>query len=103
MVVNGLLFWKTRLTIPEDESLKTLILENEHDSKVEGHFGIDKTMELVQRNFYWPQMTNWVTDYIRSCDECQHNKSVRHKNYGLLQPLETPYAPWVSVSTDFIV
>src|SRR5437867_1506166 len=38
-----------------------------------------------------------------TCDECQRNKSRRHKRFGLLQPLETAYAPWTSISMDFIV
>ena len=34
--------------------------------------------------------------------QCQYSKSPRHANYGLLQPLEVPYAAWSSISTDFI-
>ena len=34
--------------------------------------------------------------------KCQHNKSERHTKYGLLQPLEVPYAAWRSISVDFI-
>lgn len=60
-------------------------------------------MELVQRNFYWPHMTEWITDYVGSCDECQNNKSIQHKKYGLLQPLKTRYDRWTSVSTNFMV
>src|ERR1043166_9490509 len=36
------------------------------------------------------------------CCRSDRNKSRRHAKYGLLQPTETPYAPWVSVSADFI-
>ena len=46
-------------------------------------------------------MTDWINDYVRSCDECQHDKSPRHTKYGLLQPLEVPYAAWTSISVDF--
>src|SRR5439155_19707313 len=47
-------------------------------------------------------MEQTVRDYVNSCDECQRNKSRRHKRFGLLQPLETAYAPWTSISMDFI-
>ena len=47
-------------------------------------------------------MANWINDHIRSCDQCQHNKFPRHTKYLLLQPLEVPYAAWVSISVDFI-
>ena len=43
-----------------------------------------------------------MNDYIRSCDECQHYKSPRHGLYGLLQPLQIPFAAWTSISMDFI-
>jgi len=29
------------------------ILESEHDSKIAGHMGQDKTIELILRNFWW--------------------------------------------------
>ena len=66
------------------------------------HFGQEKTIELVTRNFYWEKLADGINDYVRSCDECQHNTSPRHTKYGLLQPLEVPYAAWTSVSVDFI-
>ena len=78
------------------------IISDEHDSKVAGHFRQKKTMELTSRNFFSPEMDEWIKAYVRSCDECQRNKSPRHAKFGLLQPLELPYAPWVSTSVDFI-
>ena len=44
------------------------ILWSEHDSKVVGHFGQDKTLELVYRNFWWPSMKAEIIQYIQSCD-----------------------------------
>src|SRR5947209_2090289 len=48
-------------------------------------------------------MEETVNEYIRTCDACQRNKSQRNTKYRLLQPLETPYVPWKSISVDFIV
>ena len=67
-----------------------------------GHFGQENTIELVTRNLYWDKLTDWMNDYIRSCDECQQNKSPRHRKYGLLEALEVPYAAWTSISVDII-
>ena len=53
-------------------------------------------------NCYWEKLTDWTNDYVRSCDECQQNKCHKHSRYGLLQPLEVPYAAWTSISVDFI-
>jgi uncharacterized membrane protein len=101
-IEDNLLHYKQRLYIPESDEVKLQIAAADHDSKCAGHFGIDKTVELVTRNFYWPKMTEWVSDYVRSCHQCQENKSARHAKYGLLQPLEMPHAPWTSISMDFI-
>jgi hypothetical protein len=64
--------------------------------------GQDKTIELIRRNFWWPKMEGRIIDFVRSCTECQRNKTTRHQPYGLLHPLELPYAPWQSLAMDFI-
>jgi len=99
---EGSLYDKNRLYIPENEALQTEIAQGCHDSLVAGHFRQEKTIEIVTRDFYRKGLTDWIRDYVRSCDECQHSKSPRHAKYGLLQPLEVPYAAWSSISTDFI-
>ena len=99
---DGLLYYKNRLFIPSNKAILTEIAKGCHDSKVAGHFGKEKKIELVTRNFHWEKLSEWINEYVRSCDECQHNKSRRHAKYGLLQPLEVPYAAWTSVWVDFI-
>ena len=88
--------------IPEDEALQTEIDQGCHDSLVAGHFRQEKTIEIVTRDFYWKGLADWIRDYGRSCDECQHSKYPRHAKYRLLQGLEVPYATWSAISTDFI-
>ena len=70
-----MLFRKGKVYIPSDPSLRKLIMESEYDSHVAGHMGMDKTMELVDRNFYWPEMAKDIEDYVRSCQASQKNKS----------------------------
>ena len=90
------------LYIPNNEELQTQIAKGCHDSQIAGHFRQEKTIEIVCRDFYWKGLTTWINDYVRSCYECQHNKSPRHARFGLLQHLQVPYAAWTSISTDFI-
>jgi len=99
---DGLLYYKNRLYIPEDEALQTEIAQGCHDSLVAGDFGQEKTIVIVTRDFDWKRLADWTRDYVRCCDECEHRKSPRHAKYGLLQPLEVPYAAWSSISMDFI-
>jgi len=77
-------------------------MESEHDTKVAGHMGQDKTIELIRRNFWWARMNEQIINFVRSCPECQRNKASRHQPYGLASPLELPYAPWQSIAMDFI-
>ncbi|CCE34872.1 uncharacterized protein CPUR_08811 [Claviceps purpurea 20.1] len=97
---EGLLYRKGRLWIPT--SLETEVLVSEHDTKVAGHMGMDKTVELITRNFWWPKLESIVRDYVRGCLECQRNKTPRHPHHGLLQPMELHYKPWQTVAMDFI-
>ena len=99
---EGCVYRKERLWVPGGKGMRQGILESEHDTKVAGHMGQDKTIELIRRNFWWPKMDEHIIDFVRSCPECQKNKAARHQPYGLLNPLELPYAPWQSIAMDFI-
>lgn len=52
---------RSRLYIPK--GLRPKILEHCHE-KV-GHMGIDKTHEMIGRNYYWPGLYKEVADYVR--------------------------------------
>jgi hypothetical protein len=97
---DGLLYCKGLLWVPEN--VQEAILHTEHNSGIAGHFGQDKMIELIRCNFWWPKMDQQIIDYVRSCLECQKDKAARQKPYGLLSPLELPYAPWTSIAMDFI-
>lgn len=45
-----------------------------HDIPSAAHLGIDKTVEKLQRSFYWPAMRSSVSEYIHACDFCSANK-----------------------------
>jgi len=95
-----LLYRKKKLWIPAGNVQQ--VIESEHDTKIAGHMGQDKTIELIRRNFWWPKMNERIVDFVRSCPECQKNKAARHQPYGLSSPLELPHAPWQSIAMDFI-
>jgi len=69
------------------------MMKSEHYSKIAGHFGRDRTMELVSRNFYWPKMEDDVRKFCNECDNCQRTKAPRHAKHGLLHPLELASKP----------
>ena len=99
-ILNELLCWKNRVYVPE--GLRQRVMKSEHDSKVAGHFGRERTMELLSRNFYWTNMERDVRKYCSECDNCQRTKAPTHAKHGLLHPLELACKPWTHISTDFI-
>lgn len=101
-IQDGLLYRKGLLWVPNDAALKLGIFQSEHDTMVAGHMGMDRTTDLIRRNFWWPGMEEAIRDYVRGCAECQQNKNPRHGVFGLLQTLEIHWKPWQSVSMDFI-
>ena len=88
--------------MPEQKSLIQELLYLYHDDQLAGHWGIDKTQELLGRKFYWPGLAADVREYVRTCSICQHMAIPRHKPYGKLEPLPVPERPWQEVSLDFI-
>jgi len=51
-ISEGLLYYKDRLFIPDNEDLQTLIAKGCHDAKIAGHFGQETTLEIITRDFY---------------------------------------------------
>jgi hypothetical protein len=99
----GALYYKRTLWIPANDELCQIICEVKHDSKVAGHMGQDKMMEIITCNLFWLGMDKYIEDFVHSCESCQHRKALRLTCYRLLSPLELAYAPLQSISMDFIV
>jgi len=92
-----------RWYIPKDQALKRILMEAEHDSHMAGHFGTYKTIGRIRANFYRPKVDEKITDYVYSCDVCQHNKAMQHKIDGLLEPIDVPMRGRTSIYMDIIV
>ena len=52
---DGLLFFKKLLYVLNG-FCRLRIVQNCHDIYTTGHFGSTKTLDLVQRSFWWPHM-----------------------------------------------
>ena len=92
-----------RLVVPDVEDARRRIMEEIHAVPYAGHLGYHKTLKKLQQNFYWPDHTVDVRDYVLGCEVCQSEKSVHKVPAGLLQPLQLPEEKWSDVSLDFIM
>ena len=103
---TGLLLMDRRVFVPDYRptrgSLRTRILQSKHDHLTAGHFGFNKTLTLLRREYTWPTIRSDCKRFVEQCVLCACNKPNRHRPYGLLQPLPIPDRPWHSISMDFI-
>jgi hypothetical protein len=100
---NGLLMFQGKIYVPKDRDLRRCIVKQHHDTHIAGHAGCFKTLELVSRNYWWPQMFRYISVYVNTCDLCNRTKVQRQRPIGELHPSETPDGPWEVISIDFIV
>ena len=101
LVENGYLFKVTKLCIPRT-SFRDLLIWEMHEGGLARHFGMDKTIALVEDRFYWPSLKNDVARIVAQCKTCQLTKA-KKQNTGLYAPLPVPHEPWKDVSMDFVL
>lgn len=101
---GGLLRYVDRVLIPAQEALRHQLLEVYHDCPSGGHWGRDKTLELIRRRFTWSGIAEDVREYVATCPVCQGKAIHRHRPYGELEPLPVPpdLTPFKEISLDWI-
>jgi hypothetical protein len=89
---DGRLFMRVSgaLCVPKSDALRTRLIRECHDSATAGHLGRDKTVEQMQRRFFWHGMTSRVGEYVTTCEACQRNKPSQRLTPGLLMPIASP-------------
>ncbi|MBW0516110.1 hypothetical protein O181_055825 [Austropuccinia psidii MF-1] len=90
---SQLLLFKDWVGVPNDPKIQLSILQKRNDSPIAGHPGQEKTLKVVEQDFHWSSMTQFIKDYVSSCQWCSRNKNICHKKFGLLKPLPIPNGP----------
>ena len=67
--IDGLVYFKGLLYVPSGPA-RLQTLQSRHDVPTAGHFGVNKTIELVSTDFWWPQMWKLVKEFVRTCNVC---------------------------------
>ncbi|KAL5512271.1 hypothetical protein ACEPAG_3556 [Sanghuangporus baumii] len=97
-MTNSKKFWN--VFVPT--SVREAVMKECHDSTLAGHPGANKTVSMVSRSYWWPNMYVDVRNYVRGCDHCQRTKALRVTRAKVLHPNEVPEAPWQIVTVDLI-
>jgi hypothetical protein len=90
---DGIYYMDNRLAIPPEDSLKRLLLRRYHDAPTAGHPGRDRTINRLEKTFWWSGMKDWIENYVKGCTTCQQNKVKTHPNKPL--PYRIPTGPHV--------
>ncbi len=78
------------------------LISRHHNNFLAGHFGIEKTRELITRKYYWPTLQQDVEAYVKGCNVYLTSKAVCYKLDRDLQSLPIPTYWWKDLSIDFV-
>ncbi|KAI2663508.1 Transposon Tf2-9 polyprotein [Labeo rohita] len=83
-------------------NLRPQVLSLTHSSPSSGHPGIEATLDLLNKRFWWPSIRHDTIVFVKNCSICNMAKSPRQLPAGLLQPLPIPRRPWSHIAVDFV-
>ena len=101
-VVDDVIYYKDRIYLVPNSSLRQKTMHAAHDSPLSGHQGFLKTYRQIRERFSWKNLKGDVLRHIQECRVCQRNKVEHTHPAGLLQPLPIPDQKWESISMEFI-
>ncbi|GBO27396.1 Transposon Tf2-9 polyprotein [Araneus ventricosus] len=81
-------------------SLRLKFLNQAHEQF--GHPGVQKMLNLITPQYYWPNITSDITEFVKHCSVCQLNKKRKQKEFGLLQQVPPTSTPFECISVDTV-
>ena len=82
--------------------IRSKLINKYHNDLLAGHFGVNKTRELIGRKYYWPSLKKDIESYIKEYDIYLASKTVKQNLYGDFQSLLIPTHQWKNLSIDFV-
>jgi hypothetical protein len=101
--VEGVIWFKDRLCVPNVQSIRELILKEAHETAYSIHPGSEKMYQDLKKKFWWYGMKREIAEHVAMCDSCRRIKAEHQRPVGLLQPLQIPQWKWDKIGMDFIV
>ncbi|GFW35512.1 transposon Tf2-9 polyprotein [Trichonephila clavipes] len=74
---------KDQLEVPAQE--RERILQEYHDAPTAGHYGVENTYTKLSSRYYFQGMKKFISEYIKTCPECNCYKPTNQKPAGLLR------------------
>ncbi|KAL5746198.1 hypothetical protein ACOSP7_027344 [Xanthoceras sorbifolium] len=86
--IDGIVCFRDRICIPEDEELRKMILTEAHSSSYAMHPGSTKMYRDLKMQYWWSGMKRDVIEFVNRCLTCQQVKAEHQVPSGLLQPID---------------
>jgi hypothetical protein len=104
-IIGDLYWYSDQLVVMDNLPLRRGVILIYHDSPTAGHLGISNTTWAVAHDYWWPNMKQTISEYIKGCHLCQSHKNNPTK--PKLPPFPIPSdnftLPFTSIAMDFIV
>ncbi len=99
-IVDDVLFRKDLLWV--SENMHTKLLKKIHDQSFISHSDNQRTIDLVQRFYYWSDYWAMIKRYIQNCHVCQRSKTSKDSINKLLHSLSISQKRWKNIAMNFI-
>ncbi|KAL5836129.1 hypothetical protein ACOSQ4_015626 [Xanthoceras sorbifolium] len=99
---DGIVCFRDRICIPENEELRKMILTEAHSSSYAMHPGSTKMYRDLKMQYWWSGMKKEVIEFVNRCLTCQQVKAEHQVPSGLLQPIAIPEWKWDRITMDFV-
>ena len=101
-LIDGRIFFRNRLFIPDHLDLHLEVVHRSHSIGPAGHPGRVKTLDLLNRTYWWPGISHFTATFVKDCALCVRTKTPRSSPPGFLKPLALPARPWTDISIDYV-
>ena len=81
---NGVLYYKNRVCVPDDNDLRKVILEEAHSGSFAIYPGSTKMYQDLKMSFWWSGMKRDISEFVTKCLVCQRVKGRASSPSGLL-------------------
>jgi hypothetical protein len=68
--VEGVVWFKDRLCVPNVQSIRELILKEAHELAYSIHPGSEKMYQDLNKKFWWYGMKREIAEHVAICDSC---------------------------------
>ena len=87
----------------DDAVVKKKLIKKYHDDSLSENFKTQKTLNLIQKKYFYFVCAKQMKTYVQTCNICQRIKISRHEFYKKLSSLPMSKMSWKEIFINFII